>query len=105
MRTFVSAVAVIAFSSAFAAVGLAAPVGAPPAGMAANPSIVQVQGWWERDHLDQRARDGYWRLPPPMLHRYNDLQRQINQLTQQREDIDNRINRAEREQREMLGIR
>jgi hypothetical protein len=39
------------------------------------------------------------------MRRYNDLQREINQLPQQRGDIDNRINRAEREQREMLGIR
>ena len=105
MRTFVSTLTAVVFSGAFAAAGLAAPLGVPPAGITANPPIVHVQGWWERDHLDQRARDGYWRLPPPAMRRYNDLQREINQLTQQRGDIDNRINRAEREQREMLGIR
>jgi hypothetical protein len=104
MRTFVSALAAAALTSAFAVTGIAAPVPAP-ARTAADPAIIHVQGWWERDHLDQRGRDAYWRLPPPMLHRYNELQREINQLMQQRGSIDDRINRAEQEQRRMLNFR
>jgi len=105
MRTFASTLAAIALTGTFAATGLAAPIAAPPPGNAGDPSVIHVQGWWEREHLDQQGRDAYWRLPPPLLRRYNDLQREINQLMQQRNSIDDRIHRAEQDQRRILNLR
>lgn len=70
----------------------------------ANPSVTLVQGWWEHEHMERRAREGYWRLPPPELDHYNRLQIEINELQEQRREIDERISRAVREQHRILGF-
>jgi hypothetical protein len=75
---------------------------APPA---RNPSITLVDGWWEREHRADDARQQYWRLPPPAAARYNQLQAEINRLETQRAAIDQRIARAVNEQHEILGFR
>jgi hypothetical protein len=62
------------------------------------------EGWWERQHRERFARERYWRLPPPELDRYNQLQAEINELRDRRRDIDARIRDAEREQHELLGF-
>ena len=69
-----------------------------------NPSIVLVDGWWEQEHREQPARDGYFRLPPQRMSEYNRLQAEINQLQRQRTEIDLRLSRALRAQHEMLGM-
>ena len=77
----------------------------PP--VAGNPAISLAQGWqgwWEREHEEDRARRGYWALRGPQLERYNRLQIEVNRLRQQRNEIDERIARAEREQRRILGF-
>jgi len=102
MRRLAIASAAVLLSGIAAA--QAAPPLPPPTGAAANPALLPVQGWWERDNQTDRAREGYWRLPPPARQRYNSLQNDIKRLTQQRQDIDNRIERAEREQRRILGF-
>jgi hypothetical protein len=77
----------------------------PPKQIAiANPSVTLVQGWWEREHREERARQGYWRLPPEEREHYNRLQGEISQLQRQRHEIDERLNRAEEEQRRILGF-
>ncbi len=81
----------------------AASVGARPTATA-NPSIVLVDGWWEQEHREQPARDGYFRLPPRRVAEYNRLQAEINQLQRQRTEIDLRLARALRAQHEMLGM-
>ena len=103
MRRFVFA------SAAVLALGLTPIAGfaasrAPKPMVAANPSVILAQGWWEHEHMERRAREGYWRLPPPELDRYNRLQVEINQLQEQRREIDERLRRAEREQHRMLGF-
>jgi hypothetical protein len=77
---------------------------APKPMITGNPSVTLVQGWWEHEHRERRAREGYWRLPPPQLDRYNQLQSEISQLQQQRREIDERLSRALQEQHRMLGF-
>ena len=76
----------------------------PNHAVAANPAVTLVDGWWERDHEEQRARQNYWNLPPWQVQRYNRLQYEINQLQQQRREIDERIARAVQQQRRLLGF-
>lgn len=71
---------------------------------AANPSVVLVQGWWEEEHRWDSARQRYWHLPPPALDRYNQLQYEINQLLEQRHEIDERLRDAQGEQHRILGF-
>jgi len=66
--------------------------------------IVLAQGWWEQEHDADRARQAYWRLPPPALNRYNRLQLRINQLTAQRDQIDAQVRSAVHDQQELLGF-
>ena len=103
MRRIVSASVAVLFLGLTPLVGFAASI-VPRPMIAANPSITFVQGWWERERREQRARQGYWRLPPPELDGYDRLQQEINQLQQQRREIDERIRRAEYEQHRMLGF-
>ena len=104
MRRIVSAsVAVLLFLGLTPLAGFAASI-VPKPTITANPSIIFVQGWWEREHREQRARQGYWRLPPQEIDDYHRLQQEINQLRQQRREIDERISRAEFEQHQMLGF-
>jgi hypothetical protein len=103
MRRFVSASAAVLLFGLTPVAGFAAAV-APKPMITANPSVTLVQGWWEHEHREQRARDGYWRLPPPELDRYNHLQSEINQLQEQRREIDERLSRALEEQHRMLGF-
>lgn len=103
----------VAFASlAFVFFGLISFAGhAAPAtakhGTAGKPIIfVQAprEGWWEREHRERRAREGYWQLPLPELDRYNQLQADINELRERRREIDERIRDAEREQHDILGF-
>jgi hypothetical protein len=103
MRRIVSVSVIVLLSGVFATAGYAAPVVSNRAD-AGNPSITFVQGWWEREHLEQRARQGYWRLPPPDYDRYNRLQTEINELQAQRRELDERHNRALQEQHQLLGF-
>ena len=103
MRRLVHASLVAVLAVTFAVSAQAQPgARAPSAGR--NPSITPVQGWWEEDHATDRARDAYWKLPRPALERYNRLQFQINQLTAQRQRLDDQIRRAQQQQRELLGF-
>jgi len=77
---------------------------APRSGSVSNPAITKVDGWWEQEHQEDRARQAYWRLPPRALERYNRLQIRINQLTAQRDQIDAQIKHAVHEQHELLGF-
>jgi len=77
---------------------------APHLGSALNPAITKVDGWWEQEHEEDRARQAYWHLPPPVLYRYNRLQVRINQLSAQRDQIDAEIRHTVHEQQEMLGF-
>jgi hypothetical protein len=74
----------------------------------AGKPIIFVQapweGWWEREHREQPAREGYWRLSPPELDRYNQLQSELDELLERRKEIDERIRDVEREQHEILGV-
>jgi hypothetical protein len=103
MRRLVHASLVAVLATSFAASAHAQSIARPPAA-GHNPAITPVQGWWEEDHAPDRARDAYWRLPRPALERYNRLQFQINQMTAQRQQLDERIHRAVQEQREILGF-
>lgn len=103
MRRFVSASVAVVFLGLTPLAGSAAAIVPRPI-VTANPSITLVQGWWEREHREQRARQGYWRLPPPELDNYHRLQLEITQLQQQRREIDERIRRIEFEQHRMLGF-
>ena len=103
MRRIVSASVAVLFLGLTPLAGFAASI-VPKPMITANPSITFVQGWWEREHREQRARQGYWRLPPQELDDYHRLQQEINQLRQQRREIDERIRRAEYEQHRMLGF-
>ena len=103
MRRIVCASVAVVFLGLTPLAGSAAAI-VPPPMVTANPSITLVQGWWEREHRVRRARDGYWRLPQPELDHYHRLQLEITQLQQQRREIDERIRRAEIEQRRMLGF-
>ena len=76
----------------------------PPPAPSVSPSVILVDGWWEHEHRFDEARRRYWRLPPPALVRYNRLQAEIDQLRARRAEIDRRINRALREQHEILGF-
>lgn len=78
---------------------------APPRAPSVSPPIILVDGWWEHEHRFNEARERYWRLPPPVLARYNRLQAEIDQLRARRAEIDRRIDRALREQHEILGFR
>ena len=103
MRRFVSAAVAVLLLGLTPAAGFAASI-APKPMTTANPSITYVQGWWEREHREQRAREGYWRLPPQELDRYHRLQIEINELQERRREIDERLRRAEYEQHRMLGF-
>jgi hypothetical protein len=103
MRRFVFASAALLVLGLIPAAGFAASTVPKPTANN-NPSVTLVQGWWEHEHMERRAREGYWRLPPPELDRYNRLQIEINQLQEQRREIDERLRRAEREQHRMLGF-
>jgi hypothetical protein len=103
MRHFAYASAAVLVLSLIPAAGFAAST-VPRQATTANPSVILAQGWWEHEHMERRAREGYWRLPPPELDRYNRLQIEINQLQEQRREIDERLRRAEREQHRMLGF-
>ena len=76
----------------------------PPSASTGNPAIVRVQGWWEQERAGDRARQAYWRLPPPAMDRYNRLQARINDLNAQRDQIDRQVRHAVREQQELLGF-
>ena len=102
MRRFVYASAAVLVLGLIPAAGFAASTVPKPTND--NPSVTLVQGWWEHEHMERRAREGYWRLPPPELDHYNRLQIEINQLQEQRREIDERLRRAEREQHRMLGF-
>jgi hypothetical protein len=104
MRRLVSASVAVLFLGLAPLTGVAASIVPRPV-ITANPSITFVQGWWELEHREQRARQGYWRLPPPEIDQYHRLQQEINQLRQQRREIDERISRAEYEQHQMLGFK
>lgn len=82
----------------------AMPAPARPGISTTNPSTTLVQGWWEHEHWEDRARRSYWRLPPPAYERYNRLQAEIYELQQRRHEIDERIARAIAEQQRMLGF-
>ena len=103
MRRFVSASAAVLFLGLTSVASLAASIPPQPVNTS-NPYVTLVQGWWEHEHREQRAREGYWRLPPPDFDRYNRLQYEIDQLREQRREIDERIRRAEYEQHRMLGF-
>src|SRR6266853_3744542 len=103
MRRIVFASAAALLLGLAPSTGFAASIVARPI-VTANPSLTFVQGWWEREHEDQRARQGYWGLPVGPLERYNRLQFEINQLLRQRREIDERISRAEQEQHRLLGF-
>jgi hypothetical protein len=81
----------------------AAPAPATPL-PAAHPSITLVQGWWEHEHREEEARERYWKLPPEALERYNHLQAEINELQEQRHEIDEHIAHEIAEQRRILGV-
>jgi Spy/CpxP family protein refolding chaperone len=104
MRRHTAAVALALVVAGAAAPGHAAPI-VPPQEARTRPAIVPVQGWWESERRRDRAREAYWRLPPPALERYNRLEYEIRQLTAQRRELDERIERARREQHELLGFR
>ena len=91
------------FSALIPAAGHTTPAVSKPIRVT-NPSITFVQGWWEQEHRERRAREGYWRFPPPEFERYNQLQAEINELQAQRREIDERLRRALREQHRMLGF-
>src|ERR1700676_1223242 len=103
MRRIVSASAMVFLFGLAPVAGVAASI-APKPMITANPSVTFVQGWWEHEHWEQRAREGYWRLPPPAFDRYNRLQYEINQLQEQRREIDERLRHAVEEQQQMLGF-
>lgn len=103
MRRIISASVAVLFLGVAPLAGFAASIVPKPI-VTTHPAITLVQGWWELEHRQQRARQGYWRLPPPELDQYHRLQQEINQLRQQRREIDERIRRAEQEQRRMLGF-
>ena len=103
MRPFVSASAAVLLLGLSPITGFASSIALKPM-VGANPPITFVQGWWEYEHREERAREGYWRLPPPDFDRYNRLQYEINQLREQRREIDERLRRAEYEQHRMLGF-
>ncbi len=80
---------------------------APAAGSASvvqADAVIQVDGWWERDHDENEARMRYWRLQREQLEHYNRIQSQIEQMRQQRHELEQRIERAEWEQRQLLGF-
>ena len=105
MRIVVSTLAAMTLSASFTGASFAGPVHTPAATISVNPSILPVQGWWEREHRDDRARNAYSRLPPEAMHRYNRLEREQRQLTRERNELDRRIRRIEEEQHEILGLR
>jgi hypothetical protein len=76
----------------------------PVAGSALAQGQAPGQGWWEQENLPQPPRERYWKLPRPQIQRYNRLQLEINQLVQQRQNIDQRIADAQREQHRLLGF-
>jgi len=103
MRCIVLVSALLLLWSVLSIAGYAEP--RPPVPVVAERSgVTLVQGWWEEEHRDEYARERYWRLPSPALDRYNRLQYEINQLFAQRREIDERIHRAQEEQRRMLGF-
>jgi hypothetical protein len=108
MRRIVLAAALLVLPlSCYAAPNVAPNVPAPNVPgpwTGANPSLTLVQGWWEHEHREDRARQGYWRLPPDGLEHYNRLQAEINELQAQRREIDERLARALAEQHRMLGF-
>ena len=83
--------------------GFTAPIESTPA-VPTGPSIIFVDGWWEQEHREQDAREGYWRLRQRQQARYNRLQAEIDALQQQRRDIDQRIARDLEEQHRLLGF-
>ena len=103
MRRLISAIAFVVLTGVCATAGYAAPAVSNHA-ITGNLTITLVQGWWEHEHLEQRAREGYWRLPPPDFDRYNRLQAEINELQAQRRELDDRLSRALQEQHELLGL-
>ena len=102
MRCMVVFPTAVLFSTVLSIAGHSAPP-APEPGIARRAPVTLVQGWWEEEHREH-AREQYWRLPPPALDRYNRLQYEINQLIGQRREIDERLRRAQEEQRRMLGF-
>ncbi len=104
MRRTALASAAILFTGLTSIAVVAAPAAPKSTVTGGNPSITLAQGWWEREHREERARESYWRLPPPALERYNQLQALINELQERRRVIDERINRAQWEQHRILGI-
>lgn len=84
-------------------IGHTEPIASKPNG-AANPSLILTQGWWEQENRWRSARERYWRLPPPALDRYNQLQYEINELMERRREIDERLSHAQREQHRILGF-
>jgi len=64
-------------------------------------------GWWEqaRERGGEEPRDRYWRLRGRDMERYNRLQVEIDQLRQQRQQIDQRLRADIEEQRRLLGYR
>ena len=101
-----SRVAVVSLVIVLASVpvcGDAAPA-SPPANVAAQSPTVLVQGWWEHEHDENQARRRYWRLPPEAVERYNRIQAEINELQQQRHEIDEHIAHEIAEQHRILGF-
>jgi len=102
MRRIVFATVALALLGLTPVAGTAAPM-VPETTTAGRPSITLVEGWWEQQHREEEYRDRYWRLPPRERDRYNRLQYQINQLQQQRQQIDAQLNRAQQDQYRLLG--
>jgi hypothetical protein len=78
--------------------------GPGPGGRPGSRGEQAAEGWWEREHRVEQAREHYWHLSPRERDRYNDLQAEINELRQRREEIEERLHRAEREQHRILGF-
>ena len=104
MRHFAAVSATLLVLGAAPVFGHAAPIPPGPA-VVDHRAVTLVQGWWEQEHRRGDARRRYWRLPPEELERYNRLQYRINQLMEQRREIDEHIHRAQEEQKRILGFR
>jgi hypothetical protein len=69
----------------------------------APSSITLVDGWWEQEHHDD-APDRYRKLPPPKLHRYDQLQAEQARRDAQRRKLAEQDRAAQAEQHRILGF-
>src|SRR5262249_10563775 len=96
---------VLAITAISAAAGTSAAPISPNSPVLPHPFLLPAEGWWEREHREERARQAYLKLSPNEIHRYNRLQHELNRLVRDRHELDERIRRIEDEQHDILGMR